>query len=897
MDESTCTQHTPTEHAAPGDRAMRPAAGGLNSADRDARFTSRAARSTDPSRAGAVWVAGTGAFLLLVAAATFVASQWDHIPPPAKLAALGLASGLLLVAGRTLRPALPATAGVLTHLGALLVPVVAVAVGVHLRADAGTMALGVGVSCSPLLWWVERTQRSVVLSTATVAGVAVGTLGAAAVAGAPGAMALAVLAGIGLAAGAPRAAVAWALAAGVALVATGWDLPDTTRWWAALASDVGLVGADARWTAATAGIGSAAVLLIVAHRRHDPVLVIAGAGIATIGSAITWGVADPGPDVTIVGLGLLLLTAQLAAAGLRHDPFWSRITHPVAVVAEVVAALITVAIVPTILLETFDLLSSPAHQEPAAAALGIQYLLVATTWLVADGRRRHDDAQTSAMAALTGSGFAPTAPGVAVALAATAVLWVPPVPAAVAMAAVAAALVCTGRPWSGASALGLVTTATVLAHESVAVAVAIGVAGGMLVAWSAGLRARSMPLPHPTTMVGAARGPAARWAGPAMINPGPAPGLPAGTQARIDAVTVLALGALLPVSAAMVVLAGTVAHLAALAAAVAALWAVGWVTETAITPSTPWVHLVARWVAVAVVVSGSGSVVDVWMVAGGVCLLVAGDVARLDRPDVLWPATLAVPVLVLDAGAAWTVDAAVLGALLVVAAGAAASVAVRVGDRWQPPVVAVAATTITTGWLVGLTRPSALGTVALLTGVLLVGGGLLASRNDVALGGALVGTFGVHLHLAVAGVGTVDAYLAPVGMLLVAVGASARRTQVLSSWVAYGPAIALVGGAALLERLDGGPAVHAVVAGAIGAAAVAVGGWGRLAAPLLVGTALLVGVAAHESLAVTTALPTWVWLAAGGSTLLGAGIALERSQTGPMEQGRRLVDAVSDRFD
>jgi hypothetical protein len=382
-----------------------------------------------------------------------------------------------------------------------------------------------------------------------------------------------------------------------------------------------------------------------------------------------------------------------------------------------------------------------------------------------------------------------------------------------------------------------------------------------------------------------------------MATPGFVPRFPPDAGARGDAVVGLALGALLPVSAAMAVLAGNVAHLTSLAVAVAALWAVGWAAETAVTPSTPWVHLVARWAAVAVVVSGLGSVAEVWMVAGGVCLLVAGDVVRLDRPIVLWPAAVAVPVLLLDAGAALSVDAALLGAVLVVAAGAAASVAFLVGDRWQPPVVAVAATTTAVGWLVGLTGSSALGTVALLTGALLVGGGLLAGRNDIALGGALVGTFGVHLHLAVAGVTTADAYLAPVGMLLVAVGASVRRTRDVSSWVAYGPAIALVGGAALLERLDGGPAIHAVVAGAIGAAAVAVGGWRRLAAPLLVGTVLLVGVAAHESLAVTTALPTWVWLAVGGSALLGAGIALERSQTGPMEQGRRLVDAVSDRFD
>jgi len=34
----------------------------------------------------------------------------------------------------------------------------------------------------------------------------------------------------------------------------------------------------------------------------------------------------------------------------------------------------------------------------------------------------------------------------------------------------------------------------------------------------------------------------------------------------------------------------------------------------------------------------------------------------------------------------------------------------------------------------------------------------------------------------------------------------------------------------------------------------------------------------------------------GGTTLLAAGIALERSATTPVEAGRRLVDVVDERF-
>jgi hypothetical protein len=115
--------------------------------------------------------------------------------------------------------------------------------------------------------------------------------------------------------------------------------------------------------------------------------------------------------------------------------------------------------------------------------------------------------------------------------------------------------------------------------------------------------------------------------------------------------------------------------------------------------------------------------------------------------------------------------------------------------------------------------------------------------------------------------------------------------------VAYTPALALLGGAALVERIAGGGGVHALVAGAVGLAGVVAGGGRRLAGPLVTGTALLVAVTAHESLGTLATVPTWGWLAAGGSVLLAAGVALERrGGEGPVEAGRRLVDVVAERF-
>ena len=71
---------------------------------------------------------------------------------------------------------------------------------------------------------------------------------------------------------------------------------------------------------------------------------------------------------------------------------------------------------------------------------------------------------------------------------------------------------------------------------------------------------------------------------------------------------------------------------------------------------------------------------------------------------------------------------------------------------------------------------------------------------------------------------------------------------------------------------------------------------GGVAGPLLAGTALLGTLVVNETLSVTAGAPTWMWLAAGGSTLLLSGIVMERHEVGPVEGGRRLVDIVREGF-
>jgi len=94
----------------------------------------------------------------------------------------------------------------------------------------------------------------------------------------------------------------------------------------------------------------------------------------------------------------------------------------------------------------------------------------------------------------------------------------------------------------------------------------------------------------------------------------------------------------------------------------------------------------------------------------------------------------------------------------------------------------------------------------------------------------------------------------------------------------------------------GGAGWHALVAGAVATVAVAVGGARRLAGPLLAGTLLLGALVVNETLSMTAGAPTWMWLAAGGTTLLVSGVLMERRGIGPVEGGRRLVDIVRESF-
>ena len=137
---------------------------------------------------------------------------------------------------------------------------------------------------------------------------------------------------------------------------------------------------------------------------------------------------------------------------------------------------------------------------------------------------------------------------------------------------------------------------------------------------------------------------------------------------------------------------------------------------------------------------------------------------------------------------------------------------------------------------------------------------------------------GWWLLIASARVATIEAYTLPLaGVVLLAGWLAHRSRQDLSSWLAYGPALA----AALLPSLasvlvgEGEPGRRLL----LGVAALAVllaGAYARLQAPVVAGGITLGLTALHEVALVWDLLPRWIPLALAGFLLVGLAMTLER---------------------
>jgi len=896
------------------------------------------------NRTGAVWVAGTGAFLLLAATALFVAVRWDDLPGAAKLGIVGALTGAFLLGGRALARTLPATGDVIFHLGALLIPVDVAAVSVRLGLGWRGLLLAEGLAAGGALAALAATTGSVVLTgVAATAPVAVAA-GLAAVSPLPAPLLLA-LAAVAASAAAPiaqraatrgaraeagagggrarpdrgvvpaRLGVAWAALAGLAPVlgtVAVAVLHAGQRMGTGVLTELGLAGHSAGWAALASGALAAAVIGREAKARGDGGLAGLAVAVFLAGAGPAGVAADLTGRSALLALPGLFVAVEAAALLARRDEFWGRIVAGTALLAEVPAAVIgwPVAVFWTLVCPITNDLELFGERFQPDRALGVSLGLLALGWFLMGARHRFAGAEPDAGRPGAGSG-ADLLRAARDAAAAFAWLLVPAAVGAVAVGtasgpATAAAIVVLGAllatapcPPARLVAGALALWAPISTFQRPWTALAAGLAGAAvatLAARQAGRRDNTTGAPvaggadRRTTATGASAAAAAER------RPWPVfEGLTrAAAELRVEEVllTTAAIGAVLlgwftgPSGDGLIV-----ASLLAVAACTA--------VSAALEPA-PVLPMLAR--AGAVLAACGAAAADphraLPALLAATALSIADAIGR-DRPEIGFGAAATAQLVVFDLARRGGLDAAGAGLALCVAAVVWAGLALLTDDRWRPPLLAAAAVGIVGGVVLASRDPRSGADALLIAGGLVAAAGLVTRRPAAVGAGAVIASLAVGSHLEISHVRATDAYLAPVAALLLGAGFHLRRSgaEAPSSWVAYTPAVALLGGSALVERIAGGGGVHALVAGAVGIAAVAAGGARRLAGPLVAGTALLVAVTVHESLATLATVPTWGWLAAGGTLLLAVGVGLERrGGSSPAEAGRRLVDVVAERF-
>ncbi|TVR24316.1 MAG: hypothetical protein EA387_05860 [Nitriliruptor sp.] len=834
----------------------------------------------------AAWVAGLGALLLLAAAATFLAMQWDVIGATARIAVVGGLTAAAIVGGARLRRPLPVVGSVVFHLGVLLLPIDALGLAIQLGAPGWGRWTAVGLTAVVALPPLAVAGRAPVLGLAALLGVPVAATGLA-MAGWPAPALLVAGVGLALLPFADRSAPAGLepmLRTGSVLLAVAAVVAGVTIELLSVLPTGGVTAtaAAAGWIAAwpvRAAVGAiVAVTLAVRARTGDPRLVAVAIGTSVL-ALLHLLLPEATPRaVRLWTPAILWLAVEAAALSMAQATVGGRRLRVAAAVGEVIATPVAVLVL-ALLLDPFAVVGTDV-------VLAGLVLLAAGAWSVAAVRWHRDGAgvppvlllvlalwHVLAAAVLLG------APREVAAIGALVLAFLPLLPRVL------------GRrrdPSTATTNLDLAATFLLLLAAG---GLADQTAHSLLVAVLAPLAVLPLLKPVADRGVHAAGGRTAVSAALlvggvgllAAAGVGPA-GLPPGVAGLVVGVTALATATAASGCRPVAEVARAVATVAGLMTVLPA----GWLLPMAATSTS----------------GGGGRVAALGLGAGGllpatflgILLLLDAFVDRggLARTGAVLVLLRAVTVGTLMAG----VDVEVVGAALL-ALGTAAALTVAAG-AWSVsraitlPGGAVAVVAIPIGWVL-LGDAAVLRSAALLAaGAVAVVVGLLSRRQVLAHTGAALATLGTWSLLSEIDNTALDLWLLPVAVQLALAGAAVRRHGELSSWFAYVPPILLVGVPAVLERVAGGPGWHGLLAGVLGVMAVVVGGRLGLRGPLVVGAALLVVVVAVETLTVVVSLPTWAWLTVGGIVLLLAAASIERLGRTPGEAARTLVAGLRD---
>ena len=849
----------------------------------------------------ATWIAGLGALLLLAAAATFLAVRWDALGATARIAIVGGVTVAAVIGGDRVRRTLPAVGGVLFHLGALLVPIDALGLTLQFGAPGWARWLAVGLTTVVALPLLAVLGRSRLLAVAALLGVPVAATGLAMSLGLPPAVlvgatglalvplvgrerpeqlaaapvvgsvllpVLAVLGGVGVELAVALGAEGVSATAAAAGWLADWPVRAATAGLVILALGARARDGDARLLAVAIATGTLALLHLVLPPATPRAVQLWTPAVLWLCLELAWlslgrpGTRDRrgggrGLAVAVLVAEILALPVALAVTVVVFDPARALAGDGVLAGAVTIAGAAWAVVAGRLHRSGDALLGTQVDGRPAAPLVGV----VAVWHLVAAGLLAGTDTRlllggVLLVAALPlgarAAGWWADAPVRTTGVALVAVLLLLGGTEGLTAGGTQALLVALLAPVlvlpllaplaeEGLEATGLVTVPAAL--------LLIGLVGSM---GATGLRAAALPVGLAGVLVGSTAL-AIAWACAAsrpLAQGGRVLAAVAGLTASLPA------GALLPWEVANPVVHGLVRDLGGLSAG-------------ALLPS---------------------------LLLG---LLLAVDALR-DRGALALTAASLVLLRAASALALATgVDVEVVGAGLL-AIGVAAAITAGVGVRSLPR-VAVAATSVVAllvapiGWLL-LGDAAVLRATALLvagTGALLVG--LAVRRWALAHTGAAIATLGTWSLLVQLESAALDLFLLPVAVQLALAGAATRRTSDTSSWIAYAPAVALVGVPAVMERLWGGPGWHGLLAGAVGVAAVVLGGAHGLRGPVVVGAVLVTAVVVIETLTVVVGVPTWAWLTVGGVFLLGAAALIERFAQTPGEAARRLAAGLRDR--
>ena len=801
------------------------------------------------ARPAAAWLSVCGCTLLMVAAIIVVAGQWETIPPLARFAGLVAAASAVFAIADHFRRRMPITARVTAHFAACLAAPVGVAGAATLHQTWPVCILAGGAACLVAAEVQAVRWRAARLLWVAAAATALGLAGLAVLVHVPvGVLVGAAAVGL-LAIGHQRRALGLAALAGLSPVLTAlaeFRIGDGTI------TRIGASGAALIWAAPVTGALAATVFAIVAHRRRSLELVGMSIGSAGIGIAVGLGSAQASVVTWSCVPAVLLMMVEVVTAS-PVDSIWQRVAARIARLLTIpVAAAGTLAVMMTVVADA----TGGRHRWTAPLAMTAVAAIVSCARRYRDRTAVDDITSAGALGWLIATSVGAGAPALVTATVAT-------------LGLIAVDL---------ERRLTLRLTALLAALCTIGFVLDASVRGGN--AWweSAGR----------LIVVGLAAVSALRFALRSDDD---------GSSRTVLLVTIIAG-----------VLAGHAVsghHGIAQALAFAAL-------GTGLTRVRPpfAVRAVALSTVVALIELDTHLLQD-WRAT--IAIAAAGLVGLAASRNEAWISHLGAAELVLAATMAGAVAGVgaptIVGVLLVL--GVAATGAAFVTPRFtQVDTVGLAATLLAV--VVSCTGvPAQLVSLAFVAiSAQIVTYGVARRNRPMTLTGSwymaasivsLWWTTGfndsvldvLHRHDATG----FDLVVLLVGAGLLTGGAMLRRASKPSSWLAYGPGLALLGTWLLATSANRHPDWATIGALSLGIGATATGGLRRLAGPIVLGTVITGSAVVIATSTQLSSLPPWAWLVAGGSLLLTIAFVIEKVVTGDDAEGVSILHAVRDRFE